>query len=337
MTDSSISTDLVRMLLGGAPLANGAVANILSQAGIPPQALASPRVRISVSQLEVIWTEIESSAGDPNLGLHLGELRDGIPSGHVLFAAMWNSPTLGQALERYCRFHDIMGDLVQPRLEPRGEATVFRLHPRPGVTLHRQHVECIFSLLVSIMKRLVPARFAGEIRFSHPAPADTSEHHRILGPAVRFSARQDEVRLDPAYLEHPIAAADDQLLGVLEQYAERLLRGLQAEPTWSARVSEAMGRDLCDGPPTLLEVARQLGVSQRTLQSRLKEEGTTYQATLDNVRRQLAVAYLKDGNLSLTEVAFLLGYADQSAFNHAFRRWTGESPGQYNERLKIAH
>jgi AraC-like DNA-binding protein len=198
-------------------------------------------------------------------------------------------------------------------------------------------VECIFSLLVSIMKRLVPARFAGEIRFSHAAPTDTSEHHRILGPAVRFAARRDEVHLSPAYLTHPIAAADDQLLGVLEQYALRLLRGLRAEPTWLARVSEAIGRDLCDGPPTLPEVARQLGVSQRTLQSRLKEEGTTYQAALDSVRRQLATATLEDGVLSLTEVAFLLGYADQSAFNHAFRRWTEESPRQYNERLKIAY
>ena len=330
--EGSISTDLVRMLLGGAPRPGGEVDSLLRLAGISWQDLQSPGGRIPLSQLTMIWTELERGAGDPNLGLHLGELRDGLPTGHVLFAAMWNSPTLGQALERYCRFHDLMGDLVQPRLESEGDRVLLTLAPRAGVTLHRQHTECIFSLLVSILSRLSGAPFPGTVSFSHQAPADTSEHLRIFGAGLRFARPREEVSLPASFLEQPIAAADQRLLGVLEQYAEELLRDLRPEATWAGKVARLLSQGLCDGRPDLGHVARQLGVSNRTLQARLKEEGTTYQAVLDNVRKELALSYLKDESRSLVEVAFLLGYADQSAFNHAFRRWTGASPRSFRSQ-----
>ncbi len=93
-----------------------------------------------------------------------------------------------------------------------------------------------------------------------------------------------------------------------------------------------LSRTLCDGRPRLSDLARHLAVSQRSLQAKLNEEGTTYQAVLDSVRQQLATAYLEDDTMSLAEITFLLGYADQSAFNHAFRKWAGDSPPRYRER-----
>ncbi len=333
--DGTISTDMVRILLGGAPLAHGELAEILRIAGIEPSLLGSSQKRISTRQLAIIWTEMERAADDPNLGLHLGELCDGLPSGHVLFSAMLNSPTLGQALQRYCRYHDIMGDFVQPTLEERETNTVLRLSTREGVTLHRQHVECIFCLVVCVFKYLSPAVFHGEVSFTHSRPTDISEHLRIFGSTVHFGRAENTLTFERTYLEQPIAPADEELLGVLEQYAERLLQRIRQSKTWSGKVAELLSRTLCDGKPSLPEVARLLAVSQRSLQSKLKEEKTTYQAILDNVRQQLATDYLENEALSLTEIAFLLGYADQSAFNHAFRKWTGDSPLRYRERCQL--
>jgi AraC-like DNA-binding protein len=332
----TISTDLVRILLGGAPLGDGELAEILRLAGIDPALLGSSHRRISARQLAVAWTALEQAADDPNLGLHLGELRDGFPPGHVLFSAMLNSPTLGQALQRYCRFHDLMGDPVEPVLTRSADHTLLRLRARAGVTLHRQHVECLFCLLVSILSQLSGARFEGQVRFAHPRPDDISEHLRIFGPGVHFAQPTDELAVADSYLERPITAADTELLGVLERYAERLLDRLHPARTWSARVAELLGRALCDGNPGLGRVARQLGVSQRSLQDRLRREGTSYQAVLDSVRKQLATAHLLEGELSLAEIAFLLGYADQSAFTHAFRKWTGTSPTRYRECARPA-
>ena len=330
--DGTISTDLLRILLGGAPLAQGQLAEILSLAGIEPSLLDRSQVRISTERLAIIWTEMERAADDPNLGLHLGELRGGLPSGHVLFSTMLNSPSLGQALERYCRLHDIMGDFLQPRLMTDGSNTSLHVATRTGAPLHRQHVECVFCLLVSVLSYLSAARFAGDVRFAHPRPADISEHLRIFGPALRFAQPKSELVFARAYLQQPIVAADEELLGFLEQYAERLLRRIRPARSWSDKVAGALSQRLCDGTPRLREVARQLAVSQRSLQGKLEDEGTTFQRVLDGVRRQLATAYLEDDELSLAEIAFLLGYADQSAFTHAFRRWTGDTPRRFRER-----
>ncbi len=322
---------MVRILVGGAPLAKGELVEILRHAGIESSLLASSQKRISARQFALFWAEMERSADDANFGLHLGELHDGLPSGHVLFSAMLNSPTLGNALERYCRFHDIMGDLVQPQLADLGNVTVLSIAARSGEPLHRQHVECIFCLLVSILSHLSNERFKGEVRFAHHRPADISEHLRIFGSAVCFAQTENELVFERSYLQLPIAAADGELLGVLEQYAERLLDRLHPVQTWSAKVAELLSRTLCDGKPKLAHIARPLAVSERSLQNKLKEEGTTYQAVLDRVRQQLATAYLGDERLSLAEVAFLLGFADQSAFNHAFRKWTGDAPKRFRE------
>ncbi|MFC1706575.1 AraC family transcriptional regulator [Planctomycetota bacterium] len=328
----TVSTDMVRILLGGAPLAEGKVAEILRLAGIEPSLLGTPQKRISTRQLAMMWSELERAADDPNLGLHLGELRDGLPAGHVLFSAMLNSPTLGQALERYCRFHDIMGDFVQPQVAVHGNVVVLSLSTRSRVTLHRQHVECIFCLLVSILSHLSTATFKGEVRFSHRCPADISEHLRIFGPDVHFAQPRNELAVERTYLELPVAAADEELLGVLEQYAERLLQRVRPTRTWSGKVAELLSRTLCDGKPRLAQVAQPLAISERSLQEKLKEEGTTYQVILDSVRRQLAIAYLAEDKLSLAEIAFVLGYADQSAFSHAFRKWTSDTPLRFRKR-----
>ena len=190
------------------------MAAILRLSGIDPALLGRSQQRIPTRQLAMLWTELERAADDPNLGLHLGELREGLPSGHVLFSAMLNSPSLGQALDRYCRFHDIMGDFVQPQLATHDAVTTLSLSTRAPVTLHRQHVECIFSLVVSILANLSASPFRGEVRFAHARPADISEHQRIFGPAVHFDQDRNELVVERTYLELPIAAADKELLGV---------------------------------------------------------------------------------------------------------------------------
>jgi AraC-like DNA-binding protein len=329
--ESTISTDMMRILLGGSPLARGELAEILRLAGVEPLLLARPQKRISFRQLAVIWSAVERAADDPDLGLHLGELRDGLPSGHVLFSALLNSPTLGQALERYCRYHDIMSDLVQPKLKAQGPVTVLSLTARSGMKLLRQHVEFTFSFVVSVLGHLASTQPKVVVHFAHRRPGNISEHLRVFGPAVHFAQPDNEIHLDRAYLETTIATADEGLLPHLEQYANSLLRRISPD-TWSEKVAELLSRTLCDGKPSLAQLAGKLAVSQRTLQSKLKEEGTTYQAVLDRVRRDLATAYLESDAMSLAEIAFVLGYSDQSAFNHAFHKWTGDSPLRFRER-----
>ena len=90
-------------------------------------------------------------------------------------------------------------------------------------------------------------------------------------------------------------------------------------------------RMLPDGSPKAAQVARALGMSKRTLSRRLQEQGITYRDLVDKLRASLAKCYLKDRNLRMSEIAYLLGYSDLSAFDHAFRRWTGKPPSKFRE------
>lgn len=325
----SVSSDLTQMLLAG----RDDLRELLQRAGVDPSVLEISHQKIPARQFNVLWSEIEKTTGDPRLGLHLGALRAGLPAGHVLFSAMMNSPTVGDALARYCRYHDIMADVVRPRLYLRGSSTVVVVEPSgPTMLLHPQHVECIAALFVSVMRQLAAGRFEGTIHFQHAAPADPSEHHRLLGPSVLFAQPNDEIVLEHAFLDTAIPRADQELLPMLDQHAAVMTSRAQPASRWSARVSQETGRVLCDGRPRLGDIAKRLAMSGRTLQNRLKAEGTTYQAILDRVRRQMAESYLDKTEMTVCEIAFLLGFADQSAFTHAFRRWTGVSPATFRVR-----
>lgn len=330
---ATVSSDLVQILLRGLFTANETLQQLVTRAGIDPAVLASSQERIGADQFNALWAEIEAATDDPHLGLHLGELRQGLPAGHVLFAVLMNSPTVGTALERYCRYHDIMADIVRPRLLERGGETVLGVEPlEPHVRLHRHHVECVASVVVTVIRHLAEGRFEGQVRFRHPQPDDVSEHHRVLGPAVRFEQPENEISLDRSLLQTPIARADAELLGVLDQHAERVLSRIRPASPWTTKVTREIGTRLCDGKPSLAEVAKRLGTSPRSLQNRLREEGTTFQAVLDDVRRQLATSYLQQTQLALAEIAFVLGFRDQSAFSHSFKKWTGQTPLEVRER-----
>lgn len=326
-SSASVSSDLMQILFRGLFTADARLHRLLTRAGIDPAVLERSQHRIPAKQFDALWTAIEAATDDPNLGLHLGELRGGLPVGHVLFAAMMNSPTVGTALERYCRYHAIMADIVQPRISPRGGVTVLGIEPvEPKIHLHRQHVECVTSLVVSVIRHLAEGRFHGEVRFRHRCPDDVSEHRRLLGPSVLFGQSDNEISLEGSLLQTPIARADAELLGILEQHAASVMSRIQPAQPWTTRVSREVGRSLCDGKPSLADVAKRLATSQRSLQNRLKEEGTTYQEVLDTLRTQLGTSYLLRTQMTLSEIAFLLGFRDQSSFSHSFRRWTGQTP-----------
>jgi AraC-like DNA-binding protein len=234
---------------------------------------------------------------------------------------------VGDALRRFCRYHDLMADVVTPRLLVRGPDAIVRVEPRAGERPPDRHqVECLACLAVSVLRQLVEGDLSCALRFAHPRPTDLTEHRRIFGPSVLFDQPANELVLPQALLEQPIAAADAHLLGLLDQYADQALRRLRQGKPWSGRVADLLGSALCDGQPGLADVARQLALAPRSLQSRLKAEGTTFQAIADEVRRGLATAYLEQSDLTLTEITFLLGFADQSAFTRAFKKWTGAQP-----------
>ena len=318
----TLSRDLVLLLVRGAKARVGH--DLLAELGLGQGASSG---WVDAEHLFTIWKALERRSGDANLGLHLGEIKGTLPASNVLFASMLASPTVGSALERLCRYHAIVADLVQPMLTVTGGTAVLTWKG-PSV-LHRQQAECIVSLAVSILRQLSERPQEICVAFAHPRPVDLREHVRILGRNLEFDAPRLALFFPVELLATAVAPHSGELLGVLDSHAEQLLTRARQGENMESKVARLLNLAIGDGQPKLASVAHSMGMSGRALQSKLRDDKTSFQQVLDKVRLEKASRLLTKGELQVSEVAFLMGYSDQSAFNHAFKRWTGHSPQSF--------
>ena len=171
-----------------------------------------------------------------------------------------------------------------------------------------------------------------EVQFAHPPPHRTSEHVRIFTAPVLFGCATNAFVIEREFLDRQVPAADPRLYRILKQYLDRVLDEMPREDELLASVRRAFAESMRDGDPTLARVARKLAASPRTLQRQLKEYGIEFKKFAEDTRRRFALTYLRDRKHTLTEVAFLVGYSDVSAFNRAFKRWTGKTPLHYRHK-----
>lgn len=329
------STDMARILLRYASQTGVDPDEILKVVDLDPAVIGDVEARISVTQLNAIWEEIALQAEDQDLGLHFGEAAPDFLGGHVLFSVMMNCPTVESAIEKVARYHGLLTDFVQLRLTQQENYAHLSWEPvRTDIELDRHHSESVFAMLVSILRGLTEDGIhLVEARFNHPRPKNTTEHQRVFRCPVMFGWPKNELVIRQQDLSLPVFLANPELLEMLEQFAQKSLKRLYTPDTWADRVTRSLGKILVQGEkPSADAVAFDLAISARHLQNKLRAEGTTYRQLLDQVRRELALDYLKRAEMTMCDIAFLLGFSEQSAFNHAFKRWTGSSPTEYQKR-----
>src|SRR5262249_32185434 len=168
---------------------------------------------------------------------------------------------------------------------------------------------------------------ASLVEFTHRGNHDSSELSAFFGCDVRFGAMADQATFDAAFKDLPLASADSHLNELLIRLGEEVLaRRAANRSSFRSQVENAMVPLLPHGTVRAGEIAKDLGVSQRTLARRLAVEGVTFSEVLEGLRSDLARQYLADEGLTISQVAWLLGYQEISAFTHAFKRWTGMTP-----------
>jgi AraC-like DNA-binding protein len=275
--------------------------------------------------------------GDECLGLHLGTRVDFGVFGMLTYA-VFNAPTVVTALrnfERYARSH-FRGPRIALDITGNAARLAF-LVDVPDGTPRRQHAELSAVIGLRIMRRLIrPEWRPRRILFAHDRPPDVAEHERILGAPVEFRHPAHMAFVfDAADLARPVPGADRRLLPIIERHLEELVAAPESTD-WLDDVRRAVAGSICDGRLRIASVARLLGLSVRTLQRRLGERGVVFKTLVEDVRRDLAVRYVTDRRTPLTDVAFLVGYSELSAFGRAFRRWTGTSPLAMRRNLAVA-
>ena len=167
-----------------------------------------------------------------------------------------------------------------------------------------------------------------EVWFTHAAQGPAEEYQQVLGCPVLFERDRMALRYDDEALAAAARQHDPQLFRILESHAERVLAEMPAPATLRERVRREVVQRLREGEPAIAGIAEAMATSERSLQRKLQAEGVSFRDVVDEARHKLAVVYLGDQNLSLTDVACLLGYSEAAAFTRAFKRWTGQAPSQ---------
>jgi len=327
-----VTGSYLQPLLDAAAARGVAPAALARAAGLPagrlaplPDSLAAPDyIRLLDAGAEL--------ANDPHFGLHVGEcVKLGTYSvyGLVLLACR----DIGQALEQTMRYEALAHDLGRSQVTVSGATARYEwISHYPNASRHL--VESVFAGIQTFGRWLAGGVLpVAQVSFAHAADAGMDEYERVFGSRPVFEAPGNSGAFDAALLALPVPNADVNLYPVLQQHAERLLGQREpGAPAIVAGVRAAIIRNLAHDRVRLASIAAELDLSPRTLQRKLSEAGASFQGVLDGARYALAQDYLRQPGLSLADIAFLLGYQEQSAFTHAFKEWSGTNPGAWRER-----
>jgi len=308
--------------LGGDPQ------RLLRESGINPRAETDPDSYVSFSALCDLLERTAVQTGCETFGLRLSEAQ-GIGSLGPLGFAMQNCATLGEALAEWRQFQSVHMQGAHGELRQVGNQLRWvYLVDEPGLLGTRQKVAQALGLACNTFRGLLGQGWAPVgVHFAQGAPADLSDFQRVFRAPVRFGEEADFVAMPADVLQRPIERSNPELRRLLDRYLLEMKAGVSESPEARVRkvVRSLMSRQDC----SIEEVAAVLSVAPRTLQRQLQNHGTSFSRLLEEIRDETARRHLVESQLSLTQLAAILGYSELSAFSRAFHRWHGQSPRQW--------
>src|SRR6478735_5670152 len=320
---------ITRLAVARLASAGVAAAPLLKAVGLSEEMLADHDQRVPARRQVALLDRAATALGDDQLGFNLSQEFDPRALG-LLFYVMASSQTLGEALQRIARYSSITNEALVFRVADGGELSVKLIYA--GLPRHSDKHQAEFCIFGAIRlcrlltgSNLVPQR----VSFAHHRSGDTGAMSRFAGTQVEFGADIDAFVLRADTRERALVNADPYLNELMLTDCEAALssRASNASPL-RVSVENAIAPLLPHGKVRADVIARLLGMSERTLARRLAEEGLSFSEILQQMRRDLAVRYLSDGDLPVSKIAWLLGFHEVSAFSHAFKQWTGVAPSQ---------
>lgn len=308
-------------------------AAIAARAGIDAATLADADGRVPRAALTRLWQLAVEETGDPAFALEAA--RHTLQTTfHALGYAVLASATLREAMERIIRHRRVIGEIFRLSIEDRADCSRVLLDVSAGGgAVPDEAVDASFAVMVRQARLLHGGRDLRPRRVGlrRALPANPAPYERTFRCPVEFGQDTNYLEFSREDLDRRVPAANAELARqndeVVVRYLARLDRGGVL-----GRTREALLESLPSGAPTKAAIARRLAMSPRSLQRLLADEGTSFKDLLAEARLALAKSYLEEGRLPVTEIAFVLGFADTSAFSRAFRRWTGVAPSDWARR-----
>ena len=308
--------------------------DVLGTIAVDSAIFANPDGFIRVSTFARILEEAARVSSDACFGLHFGERYNPKNIGSLVYVVL-NSPTIAAGIENTARFIKIHNEAARASLLVEKDRAYLRFLPNE-LLIHtsRQHSEYAMAVALNTLRLMVGSEWAPqEVHFTHQLEVATPEHFRVFCAPIMFGCPANAFVVESDFLKREVPAADPRLYRILKRYLGRMLNEMPREDDLLAAVRRMIGEAIRDAEPKLSLAAKKLGMSPRLLQRRLQEYGLDFKRLVDDTRQRLALQYIKEEKDTLTQIAFMLGYSDVSAFNRAFKRWTGTAPLEYRRTV----
>lgn len=304
---------------------------LLAAAEISPSRLEE--ARWPIDDITRLWHAAEQCTGDTGLGLKAGMAIKPVNMGSVGFA-LQSAATLREAFAMVQKYLPLISDGGRFQMLAGNEATWIVYHPRQGQLAFSPHqLEAVLAAVVSLSGWISGSVLKPlQVQFSQAQLGPLKGYQEAFGCPVYFEQAFSGLLLDNRLLDTALPQADARLARVHEAHTAASLAALSQKSITTAALRQWLHVNI--GPPLPLrsQVAKALGMSERTLSRRLKEQGTSFEQLLDNVREEIALQMVADRHRPLADIALALGFAEASTFYRAFRRWTGMPPAQWRQQ-----
>lgn len=312
---------------------------LISQSGETLEDLGKEGHFASYNSVERILDAATKVTSDEYLGLHMGE-QISLASTKYVDQMMASSPSLQVAFETAVAYSSMISDSMDCHLEMQEQSfkVVFELNPDWAVHSHnavKQNLDVALLCALKSLQRLTASEYYPvSVQFFYPRPRNWNEHYRLFNCKLQFTQPVSSISFDKRFLKQELKSGDEGLLESLKANAQSILSKLPLQGRLSYEVKKVLLQEITPDSKGIEHHASALNLSARSLQRRLKEEGTTFKNLQTEMREKLAGKMLKEGHHAVSEVAYLLGFSEPSAFVRAFKTWTGVTPKKF---MSIRH
>jgi AraC-like DNA-binding protein len=316
---------------------NVAVDPLLRRVGLSERDFDNRQGRISAGAQSKLLEYAAETLNDSGFGLRLAQQANPREIG-LLFYVASAAKSVSEAVALYARYCRIVNEAVRVKLL-QGQSEVVVEFIFVGISRHRARQNAEFGIAAAFkaLREIAGLNIhPAHVSFAHAGNANRRELERFFGCRVEFGASIDQMAFSNETLALPLVTEDRHLLETLQPICDEAAKERNtANGTLRASVENEAQRLLPHGKAQRETVAKKLAMSTRTLGRRLADENTTYEEVVDQLRRSLALQYVKEPSLSLSQIAWLLGYEGSTSFNHAFKRWTGQSPSAARNQKQL--
>lgn len=327
----TMPTNDVRALLAAFDRLGYRVDPLREAAGLRDTDLSDPDGRVSCATLDLLMSAAQRQRFTPNLALEMARVTP-LGAYPLLDYLVITSDSVGAGVRQLARYFRLIGNPVD--IQPREDVDPIRIEMRGAPSPFG--IEYLSSLMVLHLRSETDGRFAAAgVTFAH-RPDDVAGFEQVFACAVTPGGLWNGVVVSPEAWRLPLRRRDPVLRQLLEAQADDGLARLPSREGLAADVQRTLKVRMAGGDTRIGAVARQLAMSARTLQRRLDAEGVSYQALVDESRKEAAGRYIAESMLSIGEIAYLVGYSEPAPFHRAFKRWHGVTPERFRRARGIS-